>query len=82
MEQGNTMGPSNEGYGVQDSILKSDGSGGEFLHLKAGGCKTSSYQTIDNREHFVFQDGSSIQSIEEISRCFRRNYEKKQIGFR
>ena len=31
------MEPSKEGYGVQDSILKSDGSGGEFLHLKAGG---------------------------------------------
>ncbi|MAO72105.1 MAG: 3-oxoacyl-ACP synthase [Flavobacteriales bacterium] len=55
------MEPSKEGYGVQDSILRSDGSGGEFLHLKAGGSvKPASYQTIDNREHFVFQDGQPV----------------------
>ena len=54
--------PSKDGYGIQDSILKSDGSGGEFLHLKAGGSLADSYQTIDNREHYVFQDGQpSIQ---------------------
>ena len=29
------MEPNEEGYGVQDSILKSDGSGREFLYMKA-----------------------------------------------
>src|SRR6185369_3986343 len=29
--------PNTEGYGVLDSILKSDGSGGKYLHMKAGG---------------------------------------------
>ena len=67
------MEPSKEGYGVQDSILKSDGSGGEFLHLKAGGSvKPASYQTIDNREHFVFQDGqpvfkAAVKSMADVS---------------
>ena len=31
--------PNEEGYGIQDSILKSDGSGCHFLHMKAGGSK-------------------------------------------
>ena len=29
--------PNIDGYGVQDSILKSDGTGGKFLHMKGGG---------------------------------------------
>ena len=55
------MEPNEEGYGVQDSILKSDGSGREFLYMKAGGsAKPSSYQTVDDKEHFVFQDGQPV----------------------
>jgi 3-oxoacyl-[acyl-carrier-protein] synthase-3 len=53
--------PNNDGLGIQDSILKSDGSGREFLHMKAGGsAKPASYKTIDAREHFVFQDGQPV----------------------
>ena len=53
--------PSNEGFGVQDSILKSDGSGSEFLHMKAGGsAKPASHETVDSREHHVFQDGQTV----------------------
>tara|TARA_B100001287_G_scaffold99546_1_gene83718 strand:- start:7862 stop:8854 length:993 start_codon:yes stop_codon:yes gene_type:complete len=55
------MEPTKEGYGVQDSILKSDGSGRNFLHMKAGGsARPASYQTIDNKEHYVFQDGQPV----------------------
>ena len=55
------MEPNEKGYGVQDSILKSDGSGREFLYMKAGGsAKPASYQTVDNKEHFVFQDGQPV----------------------
>ena len=55
------MEPNEEGYGVQDSILKSDGSGREFLYMKAGGsAKPASYQTVDDKEHFVFQDGQPV----------------------
>lgn len=53
--------PNNDGLGIQDSVLQSDGSGREFLHMKAGGSlKPASYKTIDAREHFVFQDGQPV----------------------
>ncbi len=53
--------PNFEGYGVQDSILKSDGSGRQYLHMKAGGSvRPSSAQTVANKEHFVFQDGQPV----------------------
>ena len=65
--------PSAEGLGIQDAILKSDGSGSEFLHLKAGGSvKPASYETIDAREHYVFQDGqpvfkAAVKSMADVS---------------
>ncbi len=53
--------PSEDGLGIKDSILKSDGSGREFLHLKAGGSvKPASHETIDAKEHFIFQDGQTV----------------------
>ncbi len=53
--------PCLDGLGIQDSILKSDGSGREFLHMKAGGsAKPASYKTVENREHFVYQDGQPV----------------------
>jgi 3-oxoacyl-[acyl-carrier-protein] synthase-3 len=53
--------PSENGLGIQDSILKSDGSGREFLHLKAGGSvKPASHETVNDKEHFIFQDGQSV----------------------
>lgn len=53
--------PTLDGTGVIDAILKSDGSGREFLHLKAGGSvRPASHETVDAREHFVFQDGGPV----------------------
>jgi len=53
--------PNSEGFGVQDSILKSDGSGRQYLHMKAGGSlKPSSVDTVTKGEHFVFQDGQPV----------------------
>ena len=53
--------PTENGLGIQDSIMRSDGSGRKFLHMKAGGSvKPASYATIDAREHFVFQDGQHV----------------------
>ena len=53
--------PTEDGLGIQDAILRSDGAGREFLHMKAGGSvKPASYATIDAREHFVFQDGQPV----------------------
>lgn len=53
--------PNTEGYGVIDSILKTDGGGCEFLHMKAGGSvKPASHETVDAREHFVYQNGNPV----------------------
>lgn len=53
--------PNDEGYGVIDSLHKSDGSGAEFLHLKAGGSRyPASAETLAAREHFVFQNGRPV----------------------
>ncbi len=53
--------PNENGLGVQDAILKSDGSGGEFLHMKAGGsARPASHATVDAKEHSVYQDGQTV----------------------
>lgn len=53
--------PSEDGHGVVDSLHKSDGSGAQFLHLKAGGSRRpSSIETIVNQEHYVFQNGRPV----------------------
>jgi 3-oxoacyl-[acyl-carrier-protein] synthase-3 len=53
--------PNYEGYGVIDSILRSDGSGAPYLHQKAGGSvKPASHETVDAREHFAYQEGQTV----------------------
>jgi 3-oxoacyl-[acyl-carrier-protein] synthase-3 len=53
--------PGEEGYGVQDSILRSDGSGCRYLHMKAGGSlRPASIETVTNKEHFIYQDGQPV----------------------
>lgn len=53
--------PNEEGYGIIDSIMHADGSGREFLHQKAGGSiKPASHETVDAKEHFVYQEGKSV----------------------
>jgi len=51
----------NEEYGIQDSVFKGDGNGRQYLHMKAGGSlKPASQETVENKEHFVFQDGRPV----------------------
>lgn len=53
--------PNNEGLGVLDSILRSDGSGCQFLHQKAGGSRMpTSIQTVEARQHYVYQEGKAV----------------------
>ena len=53
--------PTDENTGVIDSVLKSDGSGREFLNIKAGGSlKPASPETIASKEHFVYQEGRQV----------------------
>ena len=53
--------PNTEGNGVMDAILKSDGSGREYLHIKAGGSlKPASVESVMAKEHYAFQDGQPV----------------------
>ena len=53
--------PNEEGMGIMDSILRSDGSGKQFLHQKAGGsARPATHETIDNNEHVVYQEGQAV----------------------
>ncbi len=53
--------PNSEGLGIQDSILRSDGAGEDYLRMKAGGSRyPASQETVQNEEHYVFQDGSTV----------------------
>jgi 3-oxoacyl-[acyl-carrier-protein] synthase-3 len=53
--------PTTEEVGVMDAILKSDGSGESYLHMKAGGSRMpASHETINSRQHFVYQEGSAV----------------------
>ena len=53
--------PNYDGLGLQDEILRSDGIGREYLKIEAGGSLLpASHETIDNRQHYVFQDGKTV----------------------
>ncbi len=53
--------PTSEKLGVMDTILKSDGAGAPYLHMKAGGSrKPATAETLAAREHFAYQEGSTV----------------------
>jgi 3-oxoacyl-[acyl-carrier-protein] synthase-3 len=53
--------PTTEEVGVLDSIMKSDGAGESYLHMKAGGSRIpASHESINSRQHFVYQEGSAV----------------------
>lgn len=53
--------PNFEGLGIQDEFLKSDGVGRDFLKIDAGGSLLpASKETVENKQHFVFQDGKTV----------------------
>ena len=53
--------PDHEGMGIQDAILKSDGSGRDYLHMKGGGSiNPSSHKTVDEKDHYLYQDGQTV----------------------
>lgn len=53
--------PNEEGLGVQDAILRSDGSGRKYLIQPAGGsANPATLATVENRDHFVKQEGKTV----------------------
>jgi 3-oxoacyl-[acyl-carrier-protein] synthase-3 len=54
----------NLSLGVQDSILRMDGSGKDALYMKAGGSLyPATHETVNNREHYIYQDGKAVFKV-------------------
>ncbi len=53
--------PTEEEIGIMDSILRVDGEGRHYLHMKAGGSvKPATVETVLAKEHFVYQEGKTV----------------------
>ncbi|MGN6353698.1 MAG: beta-ketoacyl-ACP synthase III [Parafilimonas sp.] len=53
--------PSTDETGIKDSILKSDGNGAEYLHMKAGGSREpATIETVQAKKHFIYQEGKAV----------------------
>ncbi len=53
--------PNEEGLGLQDEYLRSDGVGRNFLSMDAGGSMMpASEETVKDRKHYIYQDGKSV----------------------
>jgi len=72
--------PRRDGLGIHDFVLRGDGAGREFLHMKAGGSlHPPTAETVANREHFVYQEGKRVFKfavegmVSTASEVLRRN---------
>lgn len=70
-----------DGTGIQDFVLRGDGNGRHVLHMKAGGSrKPASHETVENREHYAYQDGKKVfvQAVRgmtgTVEELLRRNH--------
>jgi 3-oxoacyl-[acyl-carrier-protein] synthase-3 len=53
--------PRKDGMGIQDFVLRGDGSGRSMLHMKAGGSlRPASAETVAAHEHYAWQDGKRV----------------------
>ena len=53
--------PTTEDVGVKDEMMQVDGAGRKYLHQKAGGSvKPATHATVDDREHFIYQEGQPV----------------------
>lgn len=81
--------PNEEGLGLQDEYLRSDGIGREFLKIDAGGSiLPASEETIRNKQHYVFQEGKTVfkfavsNMADVAEKMLERNYlDKKDINW-
>jgi len=53
--------PSTNGYGIHDTLIRSDGAGMPHLHQKAGGSRMPpTAETVAKRLHYVHQEGAAV----------------------
>ncbi len=64
---------SENGEGFVDAVLHGDGSGAEYLFMKAGGSLLpASHETVDRKQHFIYQEGrpvfkAAVQGMKEAT---------------
>lgn len=81
--------PNEEGLGLQDEYLRSDGVGREFLKIDAGGSiLPPSEETVKNKQHFVHQEGRTVfkfavSNMADVAEKMltRNNLEKKDVDW-
>lgn len=50
--------------GLQDYILRVDGTGEDALHMRGGGSlNPPSHETVDKKMHFIYQDGKAVFKV-------------------
>ena len=53
--------PDDSGVGIMDNLLEMDGTKPDLLCMLAGGSRRpASHETVDERQHFVYQEGRSV----------------------
>jgi len=53
--------PNDQGFGIMDALIRSDGSGMIHLHQKAGGSRMpATAETVARRLHYVHQEGAAV----------------------
>ncbi len=56
-----------DSFGILDHKLYVDGTGGSALHMKGGGSlHPATHETVDNKWHFLYQDGKSVFKVAVI----------------
>ena len=81
--------PNEEGLGLQDEYLRSDGIGRDFLKIEAGGSiLPPSEETVKNGQHFVHQEGRTVfkfavSNMADVAEQMlkRNNLEKKDVDW-
>jgi len=54
----------NKNLGLQDSILRIDGSGEDALNMRGGGSlNPPTHETVDKKMHYIYQDGKAVFKV-------------------
>ncbi len=75
--------PDESGNGIADYIHHSDGSGAEFLNMKAGGSRyPATADTVMAREHYAFQNGRPVfkAAVAGMSDVVKRVMARNELG--
>tara|TARA_R110002050_G_scaffold244268_1_gene380906 strand:+ start:62972 stop:63970 length:999 start_codon:yes stop_codon:yes gene_type:complete len=81
--------PNTDGYGIQDTILESDGAGWKHLHQKAGGsANPPTHATVEAGLHYVYQEGQpvfkwAVSKMADVSRAImdRNNLSPDDVAY-